>query len=142
MDEKAASNTKGSKSSKISKKDISKSVKEKPSIEKKFKEKSTKQKAGKPRDVMAKKVILELEEKKAILNKVINRNYWNLYLDIFLLFALSISYGVVLFFSEQYFGIIFIVYAIIFCILISMTYYYELEREMNVVMKDLEGLLK
>lgn len=146
MDEKEVSKTKPTNFSKQSNKGTSKPLKEKPSIDKKSKERSKekpiKQKGRKSGAVKAKKVKLELEEKKEILYKVISRNYWNLYLDIFLLFALSIAYGVVLFYTDLYLGIIYIVFAIIFCILISMTYYFELEREMNVVLKDLEGLLK
>jgi hypothetical protein len=67
---------------------------------------------------------------------------FNLLLDMFLIFAFSISYGVYLIYTEGVIGMIFMIFAVIFCILIALVHYVDMYEEYENVVKDLEILFK
>ena len=83
-----------------------------------------------------------LAQKKLLLNKFVKDRHWNLMVDIFLLFAITVGYGIALYFTEPYISIIFIVFALICCIIISTNYYNDEKEEITKVINDLEILLK
>ena len=85
---------------------------------------------------------LILEEQKKIVDKFILGLYWNLYIDVFLIFSLTIAYSISLYFIEPYVAQIFVIFGIICCIIISFNYFINVKKEINKVMKDLEILFK
>ena len=82
------------------------------------------------------------KKKKELINKFIKTKYWDLYLDIFLLFGFSISYSIVLYFTNYLTGQIFVVFAIICCVLISIDYHETIKNEINKVLRDIDIMLK
>jgi hypothetical protein len=83
-----------------------------------------------------------IEKSRQLLKKFINRKYGTLYLDIFLLFALSIAFGIILSFDEIILGLIFIIFAVICCGITSYFYYSDVKRDIDLTLKDLEIILK
>jgi hypothetical protein len=67
---------------------------------------------------------------------------FNLLLDMFLIFAFSISYGIYLTYTEGLIGVMFIVFALIACIIITLVHYVDMHEEYENVVKDLEILFK
>ena len=88
-----------------------------------------------------KEALKAFKRKKDILNTFIKNKIWNLYLDTFLLFGLSIAYGIVLIYSDNILGGIFIVFALICCYIISIDNYHSLNEDMKKITKEFETLL-
>ena len=84
----------------------------------------------------------KLESGRKLIQQFIRSKYWKLYFDIFLLFIISISYGVILYYTIYLLGIAFLIFAIICCILISFTHYVDMKKDIQVALKDLEILMK
>jgi len=82
------------------------------------------------------------EEQKKIVDQFITGLYWNLYIDLFLIFSLTIAYSISLYFLEPYIAQIFLIFGIICCSIMSFNYYIDVKNEINKVLKDLEILLK
>lgn len=85
---------------------------------------------------------VKLEAGKKLIKEFIGRKHWNLYLDIFLIFAISIGYGFVLYFQENLLGQVFIIFAIICCTLSSMNQYKDMKEDIEVALKDLDFILR
>ena len=83
----------------------------------------------------------KIEEGKKLIKEYISKKYWSLFLDLFLLFAISIAYGIVLFLTESYVGQIFLIFAIICCIMISINQYRDMKRDIDVALSDLEIIM-
>lgn len=79
---------------------------------------------------------------KELLNKFLTNLYWDLYLDLFLLFSLTIVFSIILIITELNIGIIFLVFSLICCSIISVNYYTDIKNEIDKVMKDLQFLLR
>ncbi len=84
----------------------------------------------------------QFEAGKRLIEKFMGGKYWALYVDIFLLFSVSIAYGVVLYLNESLLGLIFLVFTAICCTMTSLNYYSEVKDEINVTLKDVELLLR
>jgi len=85
---------------------------------------------------------VKLEAGKKLIKEFIGRKHWTLYLDIFLIFAISIGYGFVLYFQENLLGQIFIIFAIICCSISSINHYRDMKEEIEVALKDLDFILR
>lgn len=83
-----------------------------------------------------------LEAQKKIIDQYIKKSYWDLYLDLFFLFSLTITYCIILYFTDQIIAQIFIVFALICCIIIASNYYMDVKLEIEKVIKDLDVLLR
>jgi hypothetical protein len=84
----------------------------------------------------------EMEAGQIVINKYISSKYWSLYLDIYLLFSVTISYGIVLYLTDNLTGIVFIIFAIICCFFTSAYTYQDVKQDISSVLKDLEIMLK
>lgn len=84
----------------------------------------------------------EMEAGQKIIKEYIGGKYWSLYLDIYLLFSVSISYGIVLYLTDNSSGIVFIIFAIICCVITSIYSYRDVKKDIGLVLKDLEIMLK
>lgn len=86
----------------------------------------------------------DIENKKKIVNTFISKKFWDLYVDIYLLYAFSISYGVFLINTNNNnnVGQIFVVFALVLCTMISFRYYMNMKKETETALKDLEVLFK
>ena len=79
---------------------------------------------------------------KELLNKFLKNLYWDLYLDLYLMFSLTIVFSIVLILTERNIGIIFLVFGMICCSVISINYYVDIKNEIEKVMKDIQFLLR
>ncbi|WP_455391420.1 hypothetical protein [[Eubacterium] cellulosolvens] len=84
----------------------------------------------------------DLETGRKLVKQFISGKYWDLYLDIYLMFSLSVGYGIILYFTLDFLGEIFLVFAIICCILISAIHYTNMKQDIDMALKDLELILK
>lgn len=87
----------------------------------------------------------KLEVGKKMLKQFLRKKYWSLWLDIFLLFSISITYSFILYFTDEKtktLGIAFLIFAVICCILISLNHHRDMKQEIEGTLKDLELLLK
>ena len=76
------------------------------------------------------------------INNFKKHKYGALYLDIFLLFSLSIALSIFLYFLNNVLGELFLVFALLCCIFISYSYYSDVNADIDKVVKDLEILIK
>lgn len=82
-----------------------------------------------------------LKKKEELMNKFLKNKFGSLYLDNFLLFALSLTYGFFLYiFTTPQIGFTFIIFIIICCSIISWVNYHDLIEDIDSVIKDLEIL--
>ncbi len=88
-----------------------------------------------------KEVLKALKKKKDILNAFIKNKFWSLHLDTFLLFSLSIAYWIVLIYTDNILGVIFIVFALICCSIISIDNYHSINEDLKKITKEFESLL-
>jgi len=100
------------------------------------------QNTSKISESLSKNKRLELEAGKEIIRKFIGKKYWSLYLDIFLLFAISMAYSIVLFFTEQIVGELFFIFAIICCTIISINQYQDMKGDIETALSDLDLIFK
>jgi len=85
---------------------------------------------------------VKLEAGKRLIKEFIGRKHWTLYLDIFLIFAISMSYGFVLYSQENLLGQAFIIFAIICCTITSINHYRDMKEDIEVALKDLDFILR
>jgi hypothetical protein len=83
-----------------------------------------------------------LETGRKLIKQFVRSKYWGLYFDIFLLFGVSISYGIVLYFLIELLGLVYLVFAIICCLLISVVHYIDMKKDIDIALKDLELIMK
>ena len=90
-----------------------------------------------------KKEQLILEKKNNILSKFQKDKFATLYLDVFLIYVFSVTYGTYLcLMTSLVLGLIFLIFSLIFCTLISNLYYLDTKSDIESVMKDLEILFR
>ncbi len=65
-----------------------------------------------------------------------------LYFDVFVLFALSLSYSAYLIYIEFDLGMVFLIFTFICCAIIALAYNKDLKEDIRSVEKDLEILFK
>ncbi len=84
-----------------------------------------------------------LEKKNKILTKFQKDKFATLYLDVFLIYVFSLTYGIYLcLMTSLVLGLVFLIFSIIFCSMISYIYYTETRNDIESVIKDLEILFR
>ena len=85
---------------------------------------------------------LKKDKKKEVLRLYIRDKYINIALDLYLLFVLGLTYCLYLIIEEPDIGWWFLAFTLICCWVIGFTYYSEIKREVDIVLKDLEIIFK
>jgi Ca2+-dependent lipid-binding protein len=127
-----------------------KSAKDKDTKKTKIGEKTKKEKIAKTETVaeseeegdQEKPIQLDLESGQKIIRDYIHHQVWILYVDMFLLFSISIVFGYILHSLEPSLGVVFLAFAIVCCSWISVSHYQDIRHDQDIAMKDLEEMLK
>ena len=85
---------------------------------------------------------LKEDKKKEVLQLYIRDKYINIALDLYLLFVLGLTYCLYLIIEKPEIGWWFLIFTLICCWIIGFTYYYEIKREVDIVLKDLEIIFR
>jgi hypothetical protein len=88
------------------------------------------------------KTKLIIDKKKEVLSLYLRDKYLNIILDLYLLFVLGLTYSAYLILTEPRIGWIFLIFTIICSLIIGGTYYFEIKREVDIVLKDLDIIFK